>query len=193
MLSTASAAESFLFWALNSFSPPDYATKGRLLRKLFQGMARTERLDMTDRRLLRAVQELPEASVAELAEAAGLSPTPCWRRLKRLEQQGTIRRRAVLLDAAQLGFAVGVFANIKIKQHDELTLEAFEAAVNDHPEIVECFSMSGDSDYVMRVLAQSIEDYERFLKKTLLHLPGVGSINSSFALKTVKLTTDVPV
>lgn len=103
-----------------------------------------------------------------------------------------IRGRANLLDEAALGFGVNVFANLRIKQHDEETLEAFETAVRDHPEIVECFSMSGESDYILRVLACGIEDYERFLKRVLLHLPGVASINSSFALKPVKMTTAVP-
>lgn len=131
--------------------------------------------------------------MADLANEVGLSQTPCWRRLRRMDQQGLITGRANLLNAAALGFAVNVFANVRIKLHDEETLEAFEAAVRDHPEIVECFSMSGESDYILRVLARSIEDYERFLKKVLLHLPGVASINSSFALKPVKMTTAVPI
>jgi len=150
-------------------------------------------MDEIDLRILRAYQAKPELSMVDLASEVGLSQTPCWRRLRRMEEQGLIRGRANLLDAAVLGFGVNVFANLRIKQHDEETLEAFEAAVRDHPEIVECFSMSGESDYILRVLARSIEDYERFLKKVLLHLPGVGAINSSFALKPVKMTTAVPV
>ena len=131
--------------------------------------------------------------MAELAEEVGLSQTPCWRRLKQLEADGFIARRAVLLDARKLGFAVDVFAQVRIGNHDEASLDAFEDKVREHPEIVECFSMSGDSDYIMRILSRSIEDYERFLKKVLLHLPGVRSVNSSFALKPVKITTDIPV
>lgn len=131
--------------------------------------------------------------MAELAEVVGLSQTPCWRRLKRLESSGVIARRAVLLDPRQLGYAMDVFAHVRIGKHDEATLEAFEAEVRSYPEIVECFSMTGESDYVMRVLARSIEDYERFLKKRLLHLPGVAAVNSGFALKAIKLTTDVPI
>jgi Lrp/AsnC family transcriptional regulator len=150
-------------------------------------------MDDIDLRILRSYQARPELSMADLASEVGLSQTPCWRRLKRMEELGLIRGRANLLDAAALGFGVNVFANLRIKQHDEETLEAFEAAVRNHAEIVECFSMSGDSDYILRVLARSIEDYERFLKKVLLHLPGVASINSSFALKPVKMTTFIPV
>lgn len=150
-------------------------------------------MDETDRRILRTLQAQPQLSVIDLAERVGLSHTPCWRRLRRLEEAGLIRGRAVLLDAANLGYPISVFASLRLRQHDEAILDALEQAVCDHPEIVECFSMSGESDYILRVLARSIEDYEQFLKKTLLHLPGVGSINSSFALKTVKLTSNVPV
>jgi Lrp/AsnC family transcriptional regulator len=150
-------------------------------------------MDDIDLRILRTYQARPELSMADLAREVGLSQTPCWRRLRRMEEQGLVRGRANLLDGPALGFGVNVFANLRIQRHDEAILEAFEAAVRDHPEIVECFSMSGESDYILRVLARSIEDYERFLKKVLLHLPGVASINSSFALKRVKMTTAVPV
>jgi Lrp/AsnC family transcriptional regulator len=150
-------------------------------------------VDETDRKILRIIQAKPATTTAELAEEVGLSQTPCWRRVKQLEASGIIARRAVLLDARKLGFSVDVFAHVRIGVHDETKLEAFEKAVCGHAEIVECFSMSGESDYLMRVIARSIEDYERFLKKVLLHLPGVASVNSSFALKSVKVTTDVPI
>lgn len=150
-------------------------------------------LDETDRRLLRLLQREPDLSVAAISDRIGLSQTPCWRRLKRLETDGVIMRRAVILDARKLGLAVSALAHLRLHRHDEETLEALENQVLEHPEIVECFSMSGESDYVLRVVAASIDDYERFLKKILLHLPGVASINSSFTLKQVKMTTDVPV
>jgi Lrp/AsnC family transcriptional regulator len=150
-------------------------------------------MDETDLRILRALQTYPDVPVAELAVKAGLSHTPCWRRLKRLEADGVIAGRAVLLDAKQLGLTVNVFANLRLKQHDEDTLDAFEREVCNHAEILECFSMSGDSDYILRVVVRSIEDYEYFLKKVLLHLPGVSSVNSSFALKSVKMATSLPI
>jgi Lrp/AsnC family transcriptional regulator len=149
-------------------------------------------LDAADRRILAAMQDNPEAPIAQLALAAGLSQTPCWRRIKRLQDAGVLRRRAWLLNAAKLGLDVNVFAEVKLKQHDEETLEAFEHSMRECPQIVECFSMGGQSDYMLRVIIGSVADYERLLKKVLLHLPGVGSINSSFALATVKLTTDLP-
>jgi Lrp/AsnC family transcriptional regulator len=150
-------------------------------------------LDAFDRKILAVLQAQPSATISELAGAVGLSQTPCWRRMKQLESSGIIVGRAVLLDPQRLGFSINVFAHLRIGRHDEAALEAFEAEVRSHPEILECFSMSGESDYMMRVLARSIDDYERFLKKVLLHLPGVSSVNSSFALKTIKLTTEVPV
>ncbi|MCZ8172938.1 MAG: Lrp/AsnC family transcriptional regulator [Brevundimonas sp.] len=149
-------------------------------------------MDEVDLRLLRAIQSEPDLAVADLARLAGLSQTPAWRRLKRLQDEGLISGRAVLLDAGKLGLTVNVFAYIRLKHHDEETLESLEREVQHHPEIVECFSMSGDSDYVMRIMVRSVEDYEKFLKRVLLHLPGVAYINSSFSLNRVKLTTKIP-
>lgn len=149
-------------------------------------------MDDVDLRLLRTIQSEPDLAVAELARLAGLSQTPAWRRLKRLQDEGYICGRAVLLDAGRLGLTVNVFAYIRLKHHDEETLENLEREVQNHPEIVECFSMSGDSDYVLRIMVRSVEDYEKFLKRVLLHLPGVAYINSSFSLKRVKLTTKIP-
>lgn len=150
-------------------------------------------LDDMDRRIVRAVQNHPDMSIADISEIVGLSQTPCWRRIKRLETDGVILRRAVLLDPKKIGLTINVFAHIKLHRHDEATLEALEGEAIKHPEILECFSMSGDSDYVMRVVAADIDSYERFLKKVLLHLPGVASVNSSFTLKTIKSTTDLPI
>ncbi len=149
-------------------------------------------LDPADRRILAALQDYPEISIAELAPLVGLSQTPCWRRMKRLQETGVIKGRAWLLEAEALGLAVNVFAELKLKQHDEDTLEALEAQARSLPQIVECFSMSGDSDYLLRVVVASVSDYERLLKKVLLHLPGVGSVSSSFALAAVKVTTKLP-
>lgn len=132
-------------------------------------------------------------SVAEIAGQIGLSHSPCWRRLRRMEEAGIIRGKAFIIDSAALGYQINVFAHIKLDRHDEKTLEDFENSVREHVEIVECFSMSGESDYSLRVISHNIEDYEIFLKKTLLHLPGVRSVNSSFALKTIKLSNSVPI
>ncbi|MGE3745615.1 MAG: Lrp/AsnC family transcriptional regulator [Sphingomonadaceae bacterium] len=150
-------------------------------------------VDGMDRKIMRTLQDNPEFSIAELSAAIGLSQTPCWRRLKRLEKDGFIVGRAIILSESKLGLSVSVFAHLRLQKHDEQTLEALERDVCNHPEIVECFSMSGESDYVVRVVIASIEEYEQFLKKVLLHLPGVGSINSSFTLKKIKATTKLPI
>ncbi len=150
-------------------------------------------MDEIDLKMLRVLQAEPNLAIGALAETIGLSHTPCWRRLKKLETDGVIVGRAIILDGTKLGLGVDVFAHIRLKMHDEQTLEALESAVQAHPSIVECFSMSGESDYVMRVIVGSIDEYERFLKKVLLHMPGVASINSSFALQRVKMTTALPI
>ncbi|MEA1672640.1 Lrp/AsnC family transcriptional regulator [Nitrospirillum sp. BR 11163] len=151
-------------------------------------------LDRIDRRILLALQENPDISTADLAAKVGLSHTPCWRRLKRLEEDGIIRGRALLLDAKALDLPITVFAEVRLKQHDEDTLEALEQVVRTRTEIVECFCMAGgEGDYLMRIIVSSVESYEHFLKKVLLHLPGVAAVNSRFALSCVKLTTSLPI
>lgn len=149
-------------------------------------------MDNMDRKLLAALQAHPSRSIADLASDIGMSHTPCWRRLRKLEADGTIRERAVILDPTMLDLTVSVFAEVRLKEHDEQTLEAFEKQARGRPEIMECFSMSGSSDYLARIVVRSVADYEIFLKKVLLHLPGVGSINSSFALNCIKMTTLLP-
>ncbi len=151
------------------------------------------RMDEFDRKILRVVQAEPDIAIQQLAQRVGLSHTPCWRRLKKLEERGVIAGRAVLLDPDALGLTITAFAHIRMKSHAEDTLEAFEKSARARPEVVECFSMTGEADFLLRIVMRSIADYEVFLKKTLLHMPGVGSVNSSFALKRVKLTTILPV
>lgn len=146
-----------------------------------------------DRKILRVLQDTPEISVADLAQKVGLSHTPCWRRIKQMEESGAIRERVVILDPNIMGLGISVFANIRLKAHDEATLDAFEQIAQGRPEIVDCFSMSGESDYIVRVLVGSIGQYEQFLKKVLLHFPGVASVNSHFSLKCVKKTTKLPI
>lgn len=150
-------------------------------------------MDETDLKILRILQADSTTSMVDLALKIGLSHTPCWRRVKQLEEAGVIMGRAVLLDPAKMGLSVNILANIKLKAHDEETLEAFEQAALARPEIVECFVTSGDSDYAVRIVVRSIDDYEHLLKKVLLHFPGVASVNSHFALKCVKNTTRLPI
>ena len=149
-------------------------------------------MDAVDRKILQILQSDASIAMADLAQRVGLSHTPCWRRVKQLEENGTIRERVVILDPVLMGLNVNVLANIRLKAHDEDTLNAFERAARERPEIVECFIMGGESDYAVRIVVSSIEEYETLLKKVLLHFPGVASVNSHFALKCVKNTTRLP-
>jgi Lrp/AsnC family transcriptional regulator len=148
-------------------------------------------MDEMDKKILRELQAHPEISTEQVSKRVGLSHTPCWRRIKKLEADGVILERAVLLNPQKLNLKLTVFANIKLKQHDRATLEALESATQKCPEIVECFSLTGDCDYILRVLIAGVAEYEQFLKGTILNLPGVASANSSVALKQVKLTTQI--
>lgn len=149
-------------------------------------------LDEYDLKILRVLQESAGYSMAELGERVGLSHTPCWRRIKRLEAEGVILGRVTLLNPKILNLGVTVHAYVIIKSHDEESLNAFESAVEGINEIVECYSTSGDKDYLLKIVVDSVDHYERFLKQTLVHLPNVASVNSTFALKQVKYTTRLP-
>ncbi len=149
-------------------------------------------LDSHDTKILVELQANAELSMVELGEKVGLSHTPCWRRVKRLEEEGYIQRRVTLLSAEKLDLNVSVHAYITIKSHDEESLLAFESAVHEIPEIVECYSITGEKDYLLRMVVKSVDNYEALLKKRLVHLPNVASVNSVFALKQVKYTTALP-
>jgi len=149
-------------------------------------------LDNFDKNILHALQDNADYSMAELGEKVGLSHTPCWRRIKRLEEVGIIQRRVTLLNPDKVGLNVTVYAYIIIKSHNESSLEAFEQAVQDVREIVEGYSTSGEKDYVLRIVVDSVSHYEKLLKQTIVHLPNVASVNSTFALKQVKYSTCLP-
>ncbi|SMF05476.1 transcriptional regulator, AsnC family [Alteromonadaceae bacterium Bs31] len=149
-------------------------------------------LDKHDIKILNCLQSHADISMADLGEAVGLSHTPCWRRVKRLEEAGYIARRVTILNAEKLQLSVTVHAYITIKSHNEESLLAFEKAVQDLDDIVECYSVTGDKDYLLKVVASSVDHYEKLLKSTLVHLPNVASVNSVFALKQVKYTTALP-
>ena len=149
-------------------------------------------LDDFDKAILRVMQKNANYSIAELGEKVGLSHTPCWRRIKRLQAEGVIKKNVALLEPKKVALGVTVYVYIAIKSHDEASLNDFEEAVQNTENVVECYSTSGDKDYILRVVVDSVEQYERLLKRTLVHLPNVASINSTFALKQVKYTTQLP-
>ena len=150
-------------------------------------------MDEADKRILRAIQAHPELTMRELGEMTGLSHTPCWRRLNRLRKEGYIAEKRYILDAQKLGFEIVAFCLVQLNAHSRESLEEFEAATRRIPEVVECYSATGDQDYILKVLASSVRDYEQTIKHKLLALPHVGSIRTSLALSEVKNTPDVPV
>lgn len=149
-------------------------------------------LDNYDKKILKALQDNADYSMNELGDLVGLSHTPCWRRVKRLEEIGLIKGRVCLLNPEPLALNVNVHAYITIKKHDEDSLNAFESAVQSVEHIVECYSITGEKDYLLRIIVGSVDAYEKLLKTQLVHLPNVASVNSVFALKQVKSTTQLP-
>ena len=149
-------------------------------------------LDAIDRRILGALQDDARISNVALAERVGLSPTPCLRRVRALEEAGVIRRYAALLDQAAVGLPVSVFISVSLERQVEGALDAFETRVRERPEVMECYLMTGDSDYLLRVVTADLSAYERFLMDHLTRIPGVASIRSSFALTQVTYKTALP-
>jgi Lrp/AsnC family transcriptional regulator len=151
------------------------------------------KIDEIDRRLLDLLQRDASLSTADLARRVGLSMSPCWRRIRRLESQGVIRRRVALLDREQLGFEVTVFASVKLSAHGRQSLPEFEAAIEEFREVVACYVMTGDVDYLLQVVTQDIRSYESFLRNQLLQLPTVREVHSQIALNQLKHTTELPI
>ncbi len=153
---------------------------------------RQSSLDDIDRRILARLQEDARLPNVELADAVGLSPSPCLRRVRALEERGAIRKHVTLVDPAAVGLPVSVFVNVSLERQVEAALRRFEAAVLTRPEVMECYLMTGDADYLLRVVCADLGAYERFLLDHLTQVPGVASIRSSFALKQVKYSTALP-
>ncbi|MCB1355772.1 MAG: Lrp/AsnC family transcriptional regulator [Maritimibacter sp.] len=150
-------------------------------------------LDSTDQRILRVLQKNGRISNAELSDRINLSPSACHRRVQRLEQDGYIRGYVAMCDPKRLGKATTVFVEITLSgQADEL-LEAFEREVALVPEVLECHLMAGNSDYILKVVAEDTEEFARIHRQKLARLPGVLGMQSSFALRTVFKTTALPV
>lgn len=149
-------------------------------------------IDRTDVKILDLLQGEARLPNVELAQAVGLSPSPCLRRVRLLEEGGVIRRYVTLLDPAKVGLPVSVFVQVTLERQVETALQVFEEAVSRHPEVMECYLMTGDSDYLLRVVAPDLESYQRFLLDNLTRIPGVASIKSSFALKQVGYRTALP-
>lgn len=148
--------------------------------------------DTIDRRLMAILQEDATTPIAELAERVGLSQTPCWKRVKRLQDAGVITKRVALLDRDALGLGLTVFVAIRTNRHDEEWLETFAAGARGLPEVVELYRMSGEVDYLMKVIVKDIAAYDRFYKRLIATAP-LSDVSSSFAMEQIKFTTALPV
>ncbi|MDJ1158481.1 Lrp/AsnC family transcriptional regulator [Chelatococcus sp. SYSU_G07232] len=143
-------------------------------------------IDQTDRRILRVLQENGRITNQELAERVGLSPSPCLRRLRRLEAAGVIRGYTALVDQKAYGLPINVFVSIKLKHQNEADIAEFEKAIAGWEEVVACYLMTGSQDYLLRVVTDGLESYERFVKAKLTRLKCVSAIESNFAMGIVK-------
>jgi Lrp/AsnC family leucine-responsive transcriptional regulator len=149
-------------------------------------MTENTKLDDFDRRILRKLQSDGRISVQDLSEAVGLSPTPVSRRLKHLEEAGIISGYCARLNEVALGFGVTVFVSVRLEKQIDTALEDFENAIADLPEVVDCWLMTGNQDYLLRVVIAGLGEFEKFLVGGLTKVPGVASIESSFPLRQVK-------
>lgn len=150
-------------------------------------------LDETDRRILRLVQRDATLSLAAIAQTVGLTATPCWKRLRRMEQGGVITGRITLVDPARIGLPVSVFVAIETADHSAAWIERFAEVVRGMPEVMECWRMGGDVDYLLRVVAADIAAYDAFYRRLVAAVPGLRNVSSRFAMERVKGDAGLPV
>jgi Lrp/AsnC family transcriptional regulator len=148
-------------------------------------------MDETDRRILACLQEDATMPVAEIARRVGLSSTPCWRRIQKLEETKVIRGRVALVDSKKVNVGITVFVSIRTNRHNVEWLEQFAATVQEMPEVVEFYRMSGEIDYLLRVVVPDIEAYDRFYKRLITRID-LFDVSSSFAMEQIKYTTALP-
>ena len=150
-------------------------------------------LDPIDRRILDAVQREGRISNQDLSERVGLSPSPCLRRLRLLEDSGVITRYVALVDPESVGIGVTAFVRVRLDEQGDRHLTAFETAVTGFPEVMECYLMTGDADYQLRVIVPSLSAFEHFLRYKLTRIAGVSQVTTSFALRPIVYKTAIPV
>jgi DNA-binding Lrp family transcriptional regulator len=165
------------------------------MRKTFlsgEGKMLSVELDQIDKNILELVQNDASLSVADIAEKVGLSSSPCWRRIKRMEEQGVIQRRVTVLDRNALGLNFEVVASVKLQLPNRENLEQFEKAIEGWPEVVECMTVTGAVDYIIRVLTLDMHAYDDFLRDKLMSLGLVSDVQSRIIVRVSKRTTAVP-
>ena len=149
-------------------------------------------MDAIDRKIIAALQADASLSVAEIGQRVGLSSTPCWKRIQRLEADGVILRRVALVDQNKIGLGISVFVSVESADHSEAWLKTFASAVSAMPEVMEFYRMAGDVDYMLRVVCTSIGDYDIFYKKLIAAIP-LKNVTSRFAMERIKQTTALPI
>ena len=152
----------------------------------------TASLDRIDRKLLELLQQDGRLTNLELAERVSLSPSPCLRRVRRLEEEGVIRQYVALLEPTKVGLGLTAYVNVKLEKRGKMPIEAFSDAVARWPEVVACYAMTGDIDYLLRVQVEDLEHYSRFVMDRLLKQQGVIDVRSNFVLERIKDTTALP-
>lgn len=169
-----------------------HAEKREARREARTEIALPETFDAVDAKILALIQEDAGLSVAEVAERVGLSSSPCWRRIKRMEEAGVITGRATLLDREKLGLNFEVYATLKLSLPTKENLDAFEAAIRTFPEVVQCATVTGEADYVMRVITRDMHAFDEFLREKVLSLGVVANVQSRIVMRSVKNSTAIP-
>lgn len=146
-----------------------------------------------ERKLLQLVQADASLSLAELAEKSGMSQSSAWRKVQELEASGVIRKRVTLLEPRKLDLKLCVIAHVTLEDHHEEAVASFAAVVEERPEIMECFALSGTSDYMLKIRAKDVEDYDAFMTRFLMRNPHVRTVVSSFVLRELKFSTELPI
>jgi len=149
-------------------------------------------LDAFDRKILALLQRNADQSTAEISEAVGLSPSPCWRRIQRLREEGYIKAQVALVDRRKVGLNTQIFAQVKLNAHGRSHLEEFSEAIRGFPEVLDCYVTMGPIDFLLRIVAADVDAYERFFFDKLSRVPGIQEINSIVALSEIKSTTELP-
>lgn len=152
----------------------------------------TVTLDKTDRAILSLLQEDGSLSVAELADRLGMTPPPCWRRVRRLKEEGVLQRQVWIVDPSSIGVDLTIFATIRLTTHDAMATQQFRDQIQTWPEVLECYILLGSIDVLVKLSIKDIKYYEDFFFKKLSQLPGVREINSSVVVSSIKNTTALP-
>jgi Lrp/AsnC family transcriptional regulator len=149
-------------------------------------------MDAIDRKILAVIQEDASLSVAEIGSRVGLSSTPCWKRIQKLEAEGVIQKRVAVVDQAKIGLGITVYVSVETGDHSQEWLDRFAKTVGDMPEVMEFYRMAGDVDYMLRVVAPDIAGYDSFYKRLIATVP-LKNVTSRFAMEKIKSTTALPI